>query len=81
MGKIVVIYFDNENAVSRWKKGRSRNSLGMIFLAAWELQKYELNCKTSTKWLHTKTILLIPFLGEGFLRGLIELVVLDVPAT
>ena len=50
-GTIVVIYSDNKNAVSWLKKGRSRNLLGMKLLAAWELQKYVLACKTSPKWI------------------------------
>ena len=50
-GKIVNVYSDNENAVAWLKKGRSSNMLGMRILAAWELIKYELPCKTSPRWI------------------------------
>ena len=48
-GRLVTIYSDNENVVAWLKKGRSSNLLGMRLLAAQEVIKYKLECKTSPK--------------------------------
>ena len=48
-GRLAVMYSDNENAVNWLRKGRSSNMLGTHFLAAWELEKYKLQCKISPK--------------------------------